>query len=480
MLSLTSLSRRDKEMLALALTEQERRLRKRDQQSREHAWRGIVYSFRGGNAEVQLRTDAEMINSGPSETGKTIACLYKLNTLAQQFPGARLVIARKKHVDLQPSVLQTFEKKILGATRMARELTGTDIRAYGGERVEFYEYPNGSRIWTVGLDNPSKVLSAEFDMIYVNQAEELTLDDWETLTTRVTGRAGTVPNPQLLGDSNPSSESHWIVKRAREGKLVRLKTTHRDNPTLYDDSGEPTEQGARTLERLSKLSGHRRKRFFEGLDASPEGLVYDNFTDDNLSDDQPNPELTYELSVDDGYNDPRAIYFIQRTSARILVFDEIYHSQHHAETCVRETVERCGKWFGWLYANDKNEVVAAPEDGEIPETWTRLRPQQMPEICVGSPEAKELQLQFRKADIPFRWQAQRIKDRIDLVRRLICDDNGYRTLLVRKECENLIREFTEGYQYPANSARGDSDLPIDAENHAADSFGMWALMRARR
>ena len=445
--------------------------------------RGVAYEFRGANLELQTRPDAELILSGAAETGKTIAALYKLNRLAWQYAGAQLVIARKRHVDLQTTVLQSFERKILGARREGGQLNGTPITCYGGERVEFYEYPNGTRIWVAGLDNPSKALSSERDGIYVNQTEELTLDDWEVLGTRVTGRAGVIPIPQLLGDSNPAGANHWIVTRTREGKVTRLHARHIDNPLLFDAHGEPTAQGKQTLARLSALSGHRRLRLFEGLDASPEGLVYDNFTNENVVTDEPDATRGFELSADDGYNDPRAIYFIQRTGSHILVFDEIYHSQHHAETCVREVLERCGEHFGWLYLDaqgDLKDPADLSADSAIPETWTKARPKKMPEICVGSPEAKEMQGQFRKADIPFRSKPQRIKDRIDLVRRLICDDKGYRTLRVHKRCVNLIQEFTEGYQYPANSARGDSDLPLDANNHAADSFGMWAMLRARQ
>ena len=37
----------------------------------------------------------------------------------------------------------------------------TDVLPYGGNKPEWYDYPNGSRIWIGGMDKPGKVLSAE-------------------------------------------------------------------------------------------------------------------------------------------------------------------------------------------------------------------------------------------------------------------------------------------------------------------------------
>src|SRR5207237_829593 len=107
--------------------------------------------------------------------------------------------------------------------------------------------------WLVGLDNPGDVLSSEHDYIYVNQAEELARTEWETLLTRATGRAGNVPRPLVFGDANPGPPSHWILQRERAGRLIKLDTTHRDNPTLYDEDGNLTEQGERTMRVLDSL-----------------------------------------------------------------------------------------------------------------------------------------------------------------------------------------------------------------------------------
>lgn len=179
-------------------------------------------------------------------------------------------IIRKTYRSMPGSVLQTYEKKVLSSD--------DGVTKRGGEKPEWFDYPNGSRLWIGGMDNPAKVLSSERDVIYVNQAEELTLDEWETLTTRTTGRAGNMPYAQVIGDCNPGSFSHWIKGSANDGKIRLLESRHEDNPTLFDQITKLiTPQGERSLEALDKLTGVRYLRLRKGLWAAAEGSVYDTF-----------------------------------------------------------------------------------------------------------------------------------------------------------------------------------------------------------
>jgi len=233
----------------------------------------IGYSFYGENRRALLCRDSEVILSGPADTGKTLALLWKLNACALRYPGASIVILRKQLTDTYSTVLVTFQKKILG--------DDAPVGPYGWEKPEWFDYPNGSRIWTAGLDKAGKVLSAEHDLIYVNQAEELSLMDWETLTTRTTGRAGNMPYSQTIGDCNPAAPTHWILSREKEGKLTLFRSAHKDNPELYDQAtGRITDVGERRVGRLRNLSGSRLMRLYHGLWALPEGAIYDVFDEE--------------------------------------------------------------------------------------------------------------------------------------------------------------------------------------------------------
>ena len=65
-------------------------------------------------------------------------------------------------------------------------------------------------------------MSTEYDMIYVQEATELTEDDWEALTTRL--RNGRAPIQQLIADCNPAEPTHWLKARCDSGQTRMLNT----------------------------------------------------------------------------------------------------------------------------------------------------------------------------------------------------------------------------------------------------------------
>jgi PBSX family phage terminase large subunit len=234
-------------------------------------------TFRGANSIVQTyRGEAgydgtcEFILGGPAETGKTWATLWLLDSLLRENQKEHAILARKQLSTIWGTVLLTFERIL----DLRAKLGYKRPRVYGGERPSFYQYENGTRLWIGGMDNPQKILSGERGIIYLNQAEEFELQDWETLLTRCTGRGSKMKPPILFGDANPGAEDHWLLKR-KEVKMFHSK--HVDNPSLYDERGELTEQGKRTMATLMSLTGIRRKRLFEGLWVGSDGLFFEEW-----------------------------------------------------------------------------------------------------------------------------------------------------------------------------------------------------------
>lgn len=222
--------------------------------------------FRGAALEAQTTHEQEWLLAGPAETGKTWAGLWRLDREMRATPGARGVLCRKVRGDMGTTVLEAWERILL--------IRGGVGDPMGGSQPSWYEYPNGSKVFIVGLDRPGKTLSGEFDAIYVNQAEELDLADWATLTTRVTGRGAKVLHPWLGGDCNPGPSTHWIPHRST---LRMLHSRHEDNPTLFDEQGRITAQGVRSLGVLDALPGVLKDRLRHGRWVSAEGIVYESF-----------------------------------------------------------------------------------------------------------------------------------------------------------------------------------------------------------
>ena len=228
------------------------------------------YMPQGNMRDAWRYKGSELMISGPAEVGKSYGALHKLNAFCCLFPNTSASIVRKVQASMYGTILETFQKKVL-----ARR---DSVRVIGGTRPERFIYPNGSEIWVAGIDNPSKALSSERDIIYVNQAEELASADWQYLLTRTTGRAGNAPYAMLMGDCNPDAPTHWIIRRSRNnGPLHKIDTLHTDNPVLYDLDGNITEQGKKTIKILQSLTGAQRDRLYLGMWVAPAGAIYEVF-----------------------------------------------------------------------------------------------------------------------------------------------------------------------------------------------------------
>lgn len=312
--------------------------------------------FYGGAAEFWSYKGPEAMLEGPFETGKTLATLTKLHALLCKYGGARALMTRKTYNSLVDSAVVTYEKKVLPVPPDDPE---SGIKKYGGEKPEFYDYPNGSRIVVKGLDNAGKALSAEYDYIYVNQAEELTLNEWEILTGRATGRAGNVPYPQIFGDCNPGPATHWILHRPR---LKKFHQAHEHNPNLFNQAtGEITAQGVRSMAVLDAMTGVRYKRGRKGLWVAAEGQVYEGF-DPGIHVIKPFPiPVSWQRyrAIDFGYTNPFVCgWWATDEDGRLYLYREIYMTRrtvkvHSAKINVLSSGEQIVETFADHDAEDR-------------------------------------------------------------------------------------------------------------------------------
>lgn len=289
---------------------------------REHAAPVLIPKFRGAALEAMEPTRIETIVAGPAETGKTFATLWKLDTLLRETPNASAVIIRKVRADMDSSVLKTWDRVIAIRGGVSKQ---------GGEHPKAYDYANGARVWIIGLDNPGKVLSSGHDWIYVNQAEELTLNEWEILTTRVTGREAVTTTPQIFGDCNPGPSQHWI--KNREG-LRLLHSRHEDNPALFNEDGTRTAQGEHTLRTLDALTGVRRERLYLGNWVAAEGQVFEEFSRAVHMVKRFDPPSAWRrfLTIDFGYTNPFAAQkWVEDGDGRLYLEREIYRTRTTVE-----------------------------------------------------------------------------------------------------------------------------------------------------
>jgi phage terminase large subunit len=244
-----------------------------------------------------------------------------------------------------------------------------------------------------------------------------------------------MPYTQLMGDANPSGSKHHLVQRSAAGRLTWLHSTHKDNPTLYDINGVLTEYGVRVMADLSSLTGIRRKRLYEGIWATAEGAVYDNFDhavhvkERDIKDFQ-----RWGLAMDEGYTNPAVILLIG--------------------------IDSDGRWHvyqEWYERGKLQEAVIAQARKWVTEYKCST--------CAVDSSAAGLIADLRNNGIPARQAKGRVLDGIQAIQnRLKVAGDKLPRLTIDPSCVNTINEF-ESYIW-----KPEKDEPVKENDHAMDSL----------
>lgn len=368
--------------------------------------------FYGDNKNLFNHKRGEVILSGPADTGKTMAALQYLNLLCLTYPNLQAAMLRQTYKSIASSCFETFNRKIV--------IPGTVIVRGGDLRPEQIQYKKtGSIIWVGGMDNPDKVLSSERDVVYINQAEELSLAAYEYITTRANGRAGNMPGFLIFGDCNPGPPTHWIRGRAKSGRMKLLVSTHRDNPTIYDPiTGKLTEEGKERLAPLEGLSGARKDRLFHGKWVQPEGAIFDVFRGDLT---EPGSHVVKRFEIPSHWPrmvgvDPVGAF----TAAVWLAYDPINGVLY----LYREYFEPFG-----LTTPDHVQALLRLSQGETIFLW-----------AGGGPSENQQRLDFDSYGLPLnRAETVDVWSQIDRVYQLLKDG----ALYIFEDCLGIISELGE-------------------------------------
>ena len=442
----------------------------------------VRYEPRGAAVELFTSRDSEIVISGPAGTGKSVACLFRIHLAALNNPGFRGLILRKTAVSLGSTTLVTYKEKVAKAALDQRIVTW-----YGGSRQEAacYRYHRDGAVSAVivvgGLDKPEKIMSSEYDLVFVDEATELSLTDWETIGTRL--RNGQRAQQQQIAACNPDSEHHWMIQRAQAGTLKMLYSTHRDNPAYVNRDGSYTPAG-RTyiLGKLSALTGIRRQRLFEGKWTSAEGIVYENWDPAiHLVNQLPKGSETWTRwwTVDFGYSNPFVLQcWAEDPDGRLWLYREIYKTktlvEDHAKTILR-IVRRCA-----VCCKSKAEDHDCQTCKVCELKWIEPRPRAV--ICDHDAEDRatldrHLGLGTSKAHKTVKDGVQAVQSRLK-----VQGDGRPRLYIVRNAVVEIDKELeaaklplcTEqeitGYVWPEGVKPDQRENPVKQDDHGCDAM----------
>ena len=243
-------------------------------------------------------------DSSPSRrevvVGKTFSILTALIELCHKNSGLVITICRKTFPALRATAMRDFFE-ILNK----EEIYNPDLHNKSDATYQLW----GNMVEFISIDQPQKVRGRKRDVLFINEANEINLEDWRQLLLRTTGR--------VLIDYNPSDEFHWIYEEVIPREDAEFfRTTYKDNPFL-------PQSVVMEIERFKTADENFWKVYGLGERGTAQSTIFTHWTEINQI---PNEYKLLTTGIDFGYtNDPTAIVRVY-TDGHGFAVDELCYA----------------------------------------------------------------------------------------------------------------------------------------------------------
>jgi len=347
-----------------------------------------------------------IIEQGGTRSGKTYNILiWIIFYYAPHHRKKIITICRKTYPALRATVMRDFFE-ILRNQDMYRD------HFHNKSSSEYILYD--CLVEFISLDMPQKIRGRKRDLLFINEANDLTYEDWQQLIFRTTGR--------IIIDYNPSDEFHWIYEKVKTREDADFFiTTYKDNPFLEKSIKEEIERLKYTDENYWRIYG-------EGLVGTGKSLIF-NFTPiDNV----PREAIFLSYGMDFGYtNDPTTLVEVYKQD------DNLYFNELIYQTGM--TNRDIGNMLQNLNINPRAEIYA---DSAEPKSIDEIR-------TMG--------FNIR----PATKGRDSINIGIDMLKRY--------NLHITKKSHNTIKEFKH-YKWKEDKSGNVLNQPLDMYNHTTDAI----------
>jgi phage terminase large subunit len=345
-----------------------------------------------------------VIEQGGTRSGKTYnILLWIIFDYCSKNKGKIITICRKTYPALRATAMRDFFD-ILKQNELYDEYS------HNKSSSEFQF--NGNIIEFISLDKPTKVRGRKRDLLYINEANEITFEDWQQLIFRTTGR--------IILDYNPSDEFHFIYDKIKpRDDADFFITTYKNNPFL---SSELISE----IERLQDIDENYWKVYGLGEIGSSKSLIFRI----NEVRDVPEQAKLLAYGCDFGFtNDPTTIVGVY------LLGDELYLEELLYQT------------------NLTNQDIATE--------FIKLGFDRRTEIFADDSEPKSIEEIYRMGWNIKKANKKEIMLGIDMMKR-------YR-LNVTMNSVNMVKEF-KNYKWVEDKNGNVLNKPVDMFNHTIDAI----------
>ena len=352
-----------------------------------------------------------LIEQGGARSGKTYNILLWLITVyCNQNSGKVITICRKTFPALRATVMRDF-------IDILRKHNIYDPDYHNKSSSEYWLYEN--LVEFISLDQSVKVRGRKRDLLFINEANELTFDDFQQLIFRTTGR--------VVIDYNPSDEFHWIYDQIMPREDAEFhRTTYRDNPFLEQSIVDE-------IERLQETDENYWRVYGLGMKGVSQDLVYKNF---EIINEISSEAKLISFGLDFGYSvDYTAVVGVYQIGD-VIYLDEILYKRELTNQDI---------------ANELKNIVKKEK------------------IICDSAEPKSIEELYRLGlnVFPAKKGHDSIRNGIDIVKR--------HKLKITASSVNLIKEI-RNYKWQTDKNGQKLNKPVDKFNHLLDAVRYVSLI----
>jgi phage terminase large subunit len=347
-----------------------------------------------------------VVNQGGSRSGKTYSILQLL-IFVKAFEEKEQVfsVVRKTLPALRATAMRDFFE-------IVKEHDLYDERNHN--KTENTYRLNDNLFEFMSLDQPQKKRGAKRAFLFINEANELTLEDWIQLSIRT--------ERQIFIDYNPSMDEHWIYDTViPRPDCTFIHSTYLDNIRFLPD------EVIREIENLKKVDENYWRIYGLGEIGQIKGLVFTNWE----SVDEFTKECKWvSFGMDFGFtNDPTVIVKVGLFAGEIYI-DELLYNRGMTNKDIIQVIEslKIGKGDDIIADNQPQSIY------EIRQAGFNARP------AYKGPES--------------------VMTGIDILKRF--------RIKVTKRSLNLIREL-KNYKWKEDAAGNMINQPVDKFNHGIDA-----------
>ena len=347
---------------------------------------------------------------GGTRSGKTYSILLALIEFAYKNKGKGLyiTIARKTFPSLRGTSMRDFFD-ILKNENLYSE-------AHHNKSSALYEL-YGNYFEFISVDQPARVRGRKRDILFMNECNEFSFDEYTQLALRTTFK--------IIIDFNPSDEYHWlytqIIDADRDDVDFHI-STYKDNPFLEEST-------ITEIERLKEVDENLWRVFGCGMRGVATETIFPSFS---IIDKVPENAKAVALGLDFGFSaDPTSLVKIYKHDLDLYIDELLYEK-------------------GLTNQDIANKIKHLGIDRSI-------------EIFADSSEPKSIEEIFRMGGINIKGAKKgpdSVRIGIDVMRR--------HKLNITQRSVNAIKEF-RNYKWIKDKNNEITNKPIDAYNHSIDA-----------